>query len=241
MELYDAMFSRRSCRQYDSTPLSQAEVDKIASAADKFPRLYSGVEVEGVVAGADQVKGLGRVEAPHYMLVYGTGQPGEAEAAGFLYQLWGLWMTTQGYGTVWLGIVNPAKREDGKKGLITIGFGRPAQPIHRAVAEFNRKPLSEISTGQDARLEAACLAPSGTNSQPWYFIADAATHDLYVYKKKGSVNKLFYSFPDLDMGIALAHLYVAGQQLGMPFCFSTEEQGAPEPPKGYDWMGVVKA
>ena len=63
-------------------------------------------------------------------------------------------------------------------------------------------PLEKITDRADPRLEAARLAPSAVNSQPWYFTHEGDT--LHVYcSQKGS---------KLDAGIALAQLYVANEE-----------------------------
>ena len=103
--------------------------------------------------------------------------------------------------------------------------------------------MDEIAQGTDSRLEAARLAPSGINIQPWYFIVSNPGQDthntIHIYKKRSGVVHLFYPYPDLDMGIVLSHLYLACEKEGVPFVFSTEAAGAPEPPKGYAYFGMV--
>ena len=76
----------------------------------------------------------------------------------------------------------------------------------------------------NAILEAARLAPSAVNSQPWYFAHEGNT--LHVHcNKKGS---------RLDIGIALAHLYIENPGT---FRFSRAETATEVP--GYRYIGSV--
>lgn len=244
-ELYDSIFVRKSCRDFDMTPLPAEELDAIRDKIASFPTLYPDVKLEIGLVGPSDIRGMYLVEAPHYLTVFGTGDPREIASTGFLFEQWVLWMTTQGYGTVWLGMTRLAKGGGGHSHIVTIAFGRPADSATRTLAEFRRRPLSEIATGCDPRLEAARLAPSGMNSQPWYFIvpeqAPSNTPVIWVYRKRAGLKGLVYSLQDLDVGIALAHLALASERVGLPFSFSAEkEQGAPKAPSSHDYFGVVR-
>ncbi|MCL2503113.1 MAG: hypothetical protein FWE94_00650 [Coriobacteriia bacterium] len=89
------------------------------------------------------------------------------------------------------------------------------------------------------------LAPSGINGQLWYLAAsEAGVHrTVHVYMQTSGLLSLVYRLREVDMGIALAHLFVASGKHGLPFSFSAEPNervGAPEAPKGYSWLGVVR-
>ena len=49
-----------------------------------------------------------------------------------------------------------------------------------------------------------------------------------------------YSLTDLDVGIALWHLAVAGEHEGRPFRFAVNQEGAPTPPAGFVYVGTVQ-
>ena len=84
--------------------------------------------------------------------------------------------------------------------------------------------MEQITDKADPRLEAARLAPSAVNSQPWYFTHADDTIHIYC-SKKGS---------RLDAGIALAHLYVAN---GGSFRFFKAEHMTDLP--GYGYIGSI--
>ena len=117
--------------------------------------------------------------------------------------------------------------------FIMISFGHPKGELYReSTAAFKRKPLREISDREDTRLEPARLAPSSVNSQPWYFVHDGDTVRAYCIRsgllKKGTPNLM----NRVDMGIALAHLYIANPET---FRFFREEN-VPEVKK-YTYTG----
>lgn len=68
-------------------------------------------------------------------------------------------------------------------------------------------PYEQITDKADPRLEPARLAPSAVNSQPWYFTREGNAIHVYCTQTgiAGYMNRI-------DMGIALAHLYVANEK-----------------------------
>ena len=87
---------------------------------------------------------------------------------------------------------------------------------------FKRKSMEKITEQADPRLEPARLAPSAVNSQPWYFTHEGDTIHVHCSKKGNR----------LDVGIALAHLYVANEET---FRFFRAEKVGQIP--GYDYIG----
>ena len=147
-------------------------------------------------------------------------------------------MYSIGLATRWLGGVKG--KEADPNHIIGIAFGTPAEPCTRKPDEFQRKPASEIAKGTDPRLEAARLAPSGMNGQPWYFIVkDKSIHVYYKENLGGLIGKL-YHLTDLDVGIALCHMAVASEHEGIAFKFNTGGNNTPTPPKGFTYIGTVE-
>ena len=92
-----------------------------------------------------------------------------------------------------------------------IAFGHPkGKALRDSKTDFKRKPLLEISDMKDERLEPARFAPSSVNSQPWYFAHDEDMIHVYC-RHKGLLNKTLGNTNQLDVGIALAHMYVANK------------------------------
>ncbi|MCL1801048.1 MAG: hypothetical protein FWG25_06775 [Promicromonosporaceae bacterium] len=238
MSLYSAMFTRKSTRKFLPEPLSDAELQRLEEYLAGVRPLLPTSNFTHQVVGPDAVRGLAIPDAPHFLMISGPKQPLRNTCAGFLFQHADLYLFAHGFAARWLGMVKPKVKSPDF--IIGIAFGKPAEPAMRTEAEFDRKPLSEISTGYDPRLNAARLAPSGVNGQPWFFIVDddGAIH-VYYRKQLGGVMGLAYHLTDLDVGIALCHLAVASDHEGKPFHFRTDGVGAPPAPKGFAYVGTV--
>ena len=191
--------------------------------------LYADIKVRMDIVGRKQVKCICPWTTPQLIAVYSEEKEGWLENVGFLFQQMDLYLQTLGLGVCWLGMgrMNPKTTTsvEGMKFVIMLAFGYPkADPLRTDVREFKRKPMEEITDKADPRLEPARLAPSAVNSQPWYFIHDGDSIHVYC-AKKGS---------RLDIGIALAHLYVTNEET---FCFFKAED-APEVSE-YGYIGSV--
>lgn len=218
MNLYGSIARRRSCRKYDMRPFEQDKMSEIESAIKGFGLLLPEAPVEWRFT--NQVKGLYHVQAPHYLIVGGRGQPGEKVNTGFLFEQLVLWFDAMEIGCVWLGESKDANAAGAKGDIIAIAFGHAAEPVHRAREQFKRKPIDQITNApDDVCIQAAHLAPSGMNTQPWYF--ERQDSGILVYKQKLKLPlSLVYKHTDVDMGIALCHYALACKETGRPFHFS---------------------
>ena len=237
-DLYQQIYLRKSCRKYQPNPLSAAQLSDIEEFINSMRPLLPKLEVGHRFAGAASVKGLLAPKAPHYLIISGRPSPNRDLNVGFLFQQLDLYLSAQGLGACWLGGANGKKSQFTKDDILAICFGETVGPNTRTTAEFKRKTLAEIAGGEDPRLEAVRLAPSGINSQPWYFMAaDGAIH---VYKTVyGKIRTAFYPHVEVDIGIALCHLFLASEALGKPFEFKTAAPNVPPPPKGFAYVGTV--
>jgi len=196
---------RKSIRKYDMSELSALTLDKvraqIASLAPLFPGIRYSVEITG------KTRGMFGLKAPRYLIFRSEEQEGAYENIGFIGQQMSLFFTESGLGSCWLGMAKPEENEDhALPFVISMAFGNPAEPLHRALSECKRKPLSEISEGADPRLEAARLAPSGMNAQNWYFAANGGKIHCYRKKSNPLLGFMTGKLGCIDMGIALCHI-----------------------------------
>lgn len=217
MNLYASIGQRKTCRKYDSQPFNQELLDTIKRVIQSFEPLYPTTPFTWRFT--TRVKGRFHVEAPHYVIISGEGNPGERENSGFLFEQLVLWFDAMGLGCVWLGESKDA--ETGRdKDLIAIGFGSAAEPVHRPKDAFKRKPIEKITNApDDACMQAVHLAPSGMNLQPWFFHRQDGGVFVYKQKRKPPFS-LLYKHSDVDMGIALCHYALACKEIGKPFRFT---------------------
>ncbi|MDR3363663.1 MAG: hypothetical protein LBS91_01750 [Clostridiales Family XIII bacterium] len=238
MDIYPPIFTRASTRKYEAHPLQAEAIEGLEAFISSVKPLLPDVLLTHRIVSGNEVKGIALPKAPHFLMVSGREHPLRKTAAGFLYQHAELWLYANGCATRWLGVVKP--KQDDPDFIIGMAFGKPAGQAERKTADFKRKPLEEISKGADPRLEAARLAPSGMNGQPWYYIADHGALHTYCKKSLGGLAGGLYHLTELDAGIALCHIAVASEHEGIPFNFSAEKKDAPEPPQGFTYIGTVE-
>jgi nitroreductase len=196
---------RKSIRQYDLTPLDDATLEQVQLKINSVKPLYPGIRYS--IRITSKTKGLMGVKAPHYLVFASEEKDGAYENIGFIGQQLDLFFSGSGLGSCWLGVAKP---EDIEKSallhIIGMAFGKPAEPLHRTLSEFKRKPLTEISEGTDKRFEAARFAPSAVNAQNWHFIAENSRIHCYRRKPNPLLGFMFNKLGCIDMGIALCHI-----------------------------------
>ena len=117
-------------------------------------------------------------------------------------------MQSVGIGSCWVGMATLKRKNPNF--VISIAFGK-SDDLARDVSQFKRKALSEISDTSDERLIPARLAPSAINSQPWYFKHADDGFDVYQVKQNILKRQVLKKWNPIDMGISLAHMYVANE------------------------------
>jgi nitroreductase len=220
---------RKSIRKYDKSPLDERMLAKVRDKLKELTPLFPEIHYE--ISIANRTKGLltQGSGASSFLVFRSEEKDGAYENIGFIGQQMDLWFSENGLGSCWLGMAKPSESGD-LSYVISMAFGKPAESLHRNLADFKRKPLAEICDGNDARLEAARLAPSGLNAQGWHFSASDA--GIHCYRKKPGIiapEKLGH----IDMGIALWH--IASETENFRFA---KEQNVPER-KGFVYVGTV--
>ena len=202
MELKDMLYARRSVRKYLDQPLNEGELRELRYAFGRMKPLYPGIRVRWEILEKEQVRLFMPWKAPQLMAVYSEKKEGYLENVGFLFQQMDLYLQSIGLGSCWIGLGKPRyqNEEDGAEFVILLGFGKPqGTPLRIGSADFKRKTPAQIADRVDASLEHARVAPSSTN-----YHAYMATDGLRKHTMIGAMNRI-------DMGIALAHMYVANE------------------------------
>jgi nitroreductase len=237
MELHEAIYKRKSTRKYDMTPLGAAILEEISDFTNTLKPLYEGIKTRCEFTEPENVKkNMLTVSAPHYILISSEKKDGSLMNAGFMFQQMDLFIQSRGLGSCWLGSAKPVEMANNEfEFVIVLAFGKPQGSPYRELSGYKRKALSEISANADERLEPARLAPSGINSQPWYFRSDG--NDIHAYcAKHGAIKARVYErMNKIDMGIALAHLYISN-----PHTFEFYEQPEPKTVKGHYYIGSIR-
>lgn len=226
---------RRSVRKYSPVPVDDTILGDIMTFAAGMKPLYPDIRTHAEIVLQDQVRFYLPWKTPQLLAIYSENKPGYLENVGFLYQQMDLYLQSRGLGSCWMGLGKLRQELDSSNNMefvILLAFGwTDSTPPRETLSQFRRKSLSGIADREDRMLEPARLAPSSTNSQPWYFTHEGniyhafqSTAGLFKHKMLGKMNRI-------DMGIALAHLYIANPDT---FRFFHEKVA---PRKGYDYIG----
>ena len=223
---------RKSIRKYEMAKLDDVVLGKVQAKIGQLVPLFSDIRYS--VEFAEKTKGLFNIKCPHYLIFGSEEKEGYLENIGFIGQQLDSFLSANGLGSVWLGVAKPTEKEDSALPyVIAMGFGKPAEVLHRSIEQFKRKPLAEISEGEDIRLEAARLAPSGMNAQNWFFVADEGKIHCYRKKPNPLMGFMLNKLGEIDMGIALCHINQASKN----FAYTKKADVAER--KGYIYMGTV--
>ena len=233
--MVDMITKRKSCRSYTDAPLSEELIQKILALEMK--PLYPQIGVEIRVVSREHISCICPFTTKQLIAVYAEKKDGYQENVGFMLQQMDLYLQKLGLGVCWLGLGKPDKvvKElvPGKEFVILLTVGYPEGDAQRKdLSDFKRKGLDEIADREDIRLENARLAPSACNSQPWYFVHEG--EDIHIYWDQSGILKraILEYFNPMDVGIALAHLY-----LTYPETFSFRRETGKEC-KNYKYMGT---
>jgi len=232
MTLNEMIYRRKSCRSFSGTAVSTELLEAIKS----FPMkpLYPEIKVYWDIVSKKQVKCICPWTTPHLITIYSEETEGWLENVGFLFQQMDLYLQSLGLGVCWLGMgkmkAKTAPAVEGMRFVIMLAFGTPKGQQQRSdLKEFKRKTPEQIADRLDPKLEPARLAPSAINSQPWYFVHEG-DHIHVFCVKNGVPGYMNY----IDVGIALAHLYVSNED---SFRFFKTAQHPEQ--SGYNYIGSI--
>ena len=251
MNIFEAIFNRRSVRKYRMEPLPADVLDKIQRVIDNVAVLDESCRVEFEIlenlGKKSQAKGVAKADAPYYLLVYCEDTPSAYRNAGYMAEQLVLYMTTKEIGTCYLGGSKAGPKEkNGLKQFLVIAFGPAEGTLYRDMEEAHRQPLANLCTYKDEPgeylkkiLKAARMAPSSINNQPWRFIVYADR--VYVFMKKEAFPqpKFFTCMRHFDMGIMLSHIMIAAEEFWMNMETMTEEQYAKKNYKNGEYICTI--
>ena len=247
-ELYSTIFKRKSIRDFDLTPLDDSTLTEISDHLKSLKSMYNDIKTEFKIISPDDVKRRTMKKAPHYIAVFSEPKEGYLTNVGFMLQQMDLFLSRNGLGSCWQGIPVPTKdllNSSDLEFVIFIAFGKPRdlKTLHRnSISEFKRKPLREVTdiTGADELLEAARLAPSATNSQPWFFTGDKSIIHAYSIKLGLIKSLMVKKYIPIDVGIAIYHLEIAIKHFGKNAEIVFDKVAEKNPPKGKKYIASLK-
>lgn len=243
MKLSEMIYKRKSVRSYTGEPVDGETLEKITAFTENIKPLYPEIKVRSEIVNRENVKCILPWITPQLVAIFTEDKEGALENVGFIYQQLDLYLQSIGLGVCWLGMgklssqgIMETKNNDGLEFVMMLAFGHPkGEALRKSVSEFKRKSLAEISDIADERLEPARIAPSSVNSQPWYFVHEEDIIHTYCSRKGFLMGNMISDMNKIDMGIALAHMYVTNEET---FKFFKAENV--QKLKGYSYIGSFK-
>lgn len=243
-QLYQTIFKRKSIRKFDMAPLDTEVIIRLQEFIAKISPIIKNLRYKWTVYYPDDIKTTFAVKAPHYLCLYSEQGEGYLLNAGYMVELVDLYLSASNLGSCWLGLAKPQAKlpetEGGLEFVIMLAFGEAEEEVHRnSTLEFKRKPVQEITniTGAVDILEPVRLAPSASNSQPWFF--SGSLKEIIVSRKNLNFIKapILGKLNQIDIGIAMCHLILSLDNTGkiVDVIFNKEPV-----PKGHIYMATLK-
>ena len=202
---------RRSVRAYRAETIDASAMEGLRAFMEGLVPLIPGAKVEARIIPTDHGNFLQKWKTPHFIAIFSDGSDDGLMNVGFMFQQVDLYAQSVGLGTCWVGLGNLTAEEpfpEGMKLAVMMAVGIPEGVPERTPADFNRKPMRDLTDRPDDRLEPLRLAPSATNSQPWFVTHDGDT--LHIWREElGRIKQRTHGrMNKIDMGIGLCHLYL---------------------------------
>lgn len=228
MDLSNQIYVRKSCRKYLD---DEIDMSAIREFLDNVEPLNSEINYSYEILTKDKLNIRTRWKAPYYLALYSERNDKYGVNLGFIFQQLSLFLQSLDIGSCWVGMAT--LKENNPEFVIAIAFGK-SDDLTRDISQFKRKNLSEICDFEDEKLIPVQIAPSAVNSQPWYFKHTDEGFDVYKVKHNIVKRKILGKWNDVDIGIALAHLYVSNPET---FEFEVKDK---KDIKGHTYVGSVK-
>lgn len=165
-------------------------------------------------------QGAFMVEAPYYLVLSALPTDGYLVNAGFLMGQVMLYLMTKGLGSCFMQYQKlPLHHMEGFEPVVVLAFGNTDKNIYGDRKKVKRLPLKDLCSFKAVVddeikeiLNAARMAPSFMNNQPWRFVVYENRIHLFNRRSKilpSSMKKL----DKVDVGISLANIYMAAEEL----------------------------
>ena len=224
MNIYEAVFERKSVRSFRMDAVSTPLLESITNYHREVQGLFGKTEAEVALVdnhwGKQKILGVFGIRAPYYLLIYSEEGEKAVMNVGFVCQRTVLYICSRGLGSC---IINPASAKkslrtaNGKRLVGIIAFGRSTHGITRKPVDAKRLDMSKLCIyKQKPRLwmkqllEAARIAPSSMNSQPWRFVV--YDNRLHVFAN-GNKTEQMKLLNELNFGIMFANMIVVAEEL----------------------------
>ena len=226
MNLYEAIYTRASVREYLMEPLEKGILELISQFYKELIPLFSDIEthieIVSTLEKKQQVSGLFTVKAPYYLILYSEEKEKHLLNGGYIMQHIALFLSTRGIGSCYQG--GSKKKEsmdfgENVKQVMVLAFGVPKDNYERPALQAKRINMNELCMYKEqpmswlkSVLEAARLSPSSINQQPWRFVV--YENRLHIFEKISKIKiPLLAKRNEFDFGIMIAHIMITAEEL----------------------------
>jgi len=250
MTPFEAVFQRRSVRHFEKEPVPEYILEKIENFEGDLIPIFPFVKVETRIFRAEEYghsRRLFQVKAPYYLAIYAQQLDGYKMNAGNIMEQIALYLHSQGIGTCFVGMMKPPKEDvppEDMSFVLMLAFGMPKGELHRDAEDAPRESMEKICVykqeplkATQQLLDAARLAPSSINSQPWKFVVYRNRIHIFVTDKKHLAFQKQWT--DIDMGIMIAHILMAAEEYWVDLTMTRAENLAEKSVPNYRYVGSV--
>lgn len=225
MNLYDAIFFRKSIRHFKMEPVEKRILEQILNFTKYLSKISLSHKAEFELLDSIAYKKLAggafMVKAPHYLVLSLDREEGSLVYCGYLMEHMALYLVTKGIASCFIEGSNSVVSPRAKAGCFrfAIAFGNTDKGLYKEKRTENRLDLKELCTFKEetdanimTMLQAARLAPSAMNSQPWRFVVYNNRIHVFMKREKGMIKK-YLEIRKVDMGMVLANLMIAAEEV----------------------------
>lgn len=252
MTPFEAIFQRKSIRQFKKDPVPEPVLEKIQNFEGELIPIFPYVKMITRVYRAEDYKrkrpGLFQVKAPYYLAIYAQKLEGHRYNAGNMMEQIALYLHSRGIGTCFAGGMKPPKGESTPENMefvIILAFGIPKGELNRDAQKAPREPLEKLCVFKQEPLqatmelvEAARLAPSSMNTQPWKFVVYKNRIHIFVSEKKRHT-RFQEPWLEINMGIMMAHILMAAEEYWIDLTMTKSDNLAEKTVPNYKYVGSV--
>lgn len=187
--------------------------------------IFAGIETEiSIIENLEHPRkfGIWGIKAPYYLAIYSEKKDRYGMNAGYIMEQISLYLLEQGIGSCFFGsavVPRPLRTKGGKEMVIMMAFGMAKNSCTRNSSEAKRLEFRRICSCKEPTrqwvhqlLEAARMAPSSFNSQPWRFLV--REDRIHVFAGDGGAGKAG-KYLDFNFGVMFSHLMTAADEFWM--------------------------
>lgn len=229
MKIIDALYKRKSTREFSNIEIEQDVMDRIKERLDGIKPFYKKGKYTVVISGYQNNLDV----APYSIGIYTDGLKESEINAGYILEQIAIYLLAIGVASCFRAktLMFKAVNEEGMKLSISLAFGYPKEGMYRDVNDIKRLPVKKICVLKEEMnkrienvIQCARIAPSSYNVQPWRLVVyNDRIHVFLKRKHIKSVEKYAY----INIGAMLGNIAIGTDEMWIDLKYK-EIQGIKE-------------